>query len=93
MREFLRIVRCETSPKTETTSKTKEKAKRLPKRKDSPLFSLRLTRKELERLELEAKGNRLYWDYDNHMRGEAYFLIGSELYDWFASFQPSKKNP
>lgn len=34
---------------------------------------------------LEDQGKHLYWDYDNHMRGEAYFLIGSELYDWFAS--------
>lgn len=35
--------------------------------------------------DLESKGNRLYWEYDNHMRGESYLLVGSELYDWYAS--------
>ncbi|WP_375205343.1 plasmid mobilization protein [Hyphococcus sp.] len=59
MREFLAIARGETPSKPETSIKTKEKAKRLPKRKDSAPFSLRLTREERERLEAEAKGKPL----------------------------------
>lgn len=57
MREFLAIVRGETPDNPET--ETKEKAKRLPKRKDSTPFSLRLTKEERERLETEAKGKPL----------------------------------
>ncbi|MGB0580463.1 MAG: SGNH/GDSL hydrolase family protein [Limisphaerales bacterium] len=39
---------------------------------------------------LEDKGNRLYWEYDNHMRGESYLLVGSELFDWYASRRSEK---
>jgi hypothetical protein len=33
---------------------------------------------------LESAGHRLYWNYDNHMKGEAYHLIGEVLHEWFA---------
>ena len=31
----------------------------------------------------EASGERLYWNYDEHMKGESYVLVGKYLYDWF----------
>lgn len=31
----------------------------------------------------EEKGNHLYWDYDDHMRGAGYLLVGRELYKWW----------
>lgn len=34
--------------------------------------------------EAESGGQRLYWDYDTHMRGEGYTLVGKILYDHFA---------
>ena len=33
----------------------------------------------------ENKGNHVYWDYDDHMRGKGYLLIGSELFGWWNS--------
>lgn len=65
MREFFAIVRGEADTKTETqtptktTDKPKGGNKRLPKRKDSAPFSLRLTKEERSRLETEAKGKPL----------------------------------
>jgi hypothetical protein len=42
--------------------------------------------------ELEEQGNRLYWHYDNHMRGPSYLMLGENLYRWFASVeQPRTK--
>ena len=32
---------------------------------------------------LENAGHRLYWNYDNHMRGESYHLVGELLHEWF----------
>ena len=33
--------------------------------------------------EYENKGMRLYWNYDEHMKGKGYLLTGEYLYDWF----------
>ena len=30
----------------------------------------------------EAKGNHLYWNYDDHMRGKGYLLLGKEIYNF-----------
>jgi len=40
--------------------------------------------------ELEAQGNRLYWNFDNHMRGESYAMLGDNLYRWYASMEPAQ---
>jgi hypothetical protein len=31
----------------------------------------------------EEKGNHLYWDYDDHMRGKGYVMMGESLFDWW----------
>lgn len=63
MREFFALVHAKTDAKEETETKTTGKLgdgkKRLPKRKDSAPFSLRLTKEERSRLETEAKGKPL----------------------------------
>ena len=33
--------------------------------------------------EYETKGIRLYWNYDEHMKGKGYLLTGKHLYEWF----------
>jgi lysophospholipase L1-like esterase len=33
--------------------------------------------------EEEAKGTRLFWDYDNHMRGAGYQLVGKTVHRWW----------
>lgn len=33
----------------------------------------------------EQKGRRMYWNYDDHMRGNSYVLLGKEMYDFWAS--------
>jgi hypothetical protein len=33
----------------------------------------------------EARGERLYWNYDPHMKGKGYLLVGKYLYNWFES--------
>jgi lysophospholipase L1-like esterase len=32
----------------------------------------------------EARGTRLYWDYDDHMRADGYALVGRALFEWWA---------
>jgi len=34
--------------------------------------------------EFESKGRRMYWNYDNHMKGESYFYLGYQLFQWIA---------
>ena len=34
--------------------------------------------------EADSDENRLYWDYDTHMRGAGYMLVGQILYDHFS---------
>jgi lysophospholipase L1-like esterase len=31
----------------------------------------------------EARGHRLYWDYDDHMRARGYALVGEALFAWW----------
>jgi len=31
----------------------------------------------------ESQGHHLYWEYDEHMRGRGYLLVGRALYDWW----------
>ena len=33
--------------------------------------------------ELEANGQTIYWEYDNHMRGEGYLLVGRRIFEWW----------
>jgi len=33
----------------------------------------------------ESNGNHLYWDYDDHMRGKGYMMIGREIYKRWSS--------
>lgn len=33
----------------------------------------------------EEEGERLYWDYDSHMKGKGYLLVGKYLYEWFTN--------
>lgn len=40
--------------------------------------------------EMEAQGRHMYWDYDNHMRGESYVLLGKTLYDWIEQLRSGK---
>jgi hypothetical protein len=35
--------------------------------------------------EREAAGERLYWNYDPHMRGASYLMLGELIYQWFAA--------
>ena len=37
--------------------------------------------------QLEGEGHRLYWNYDNHMRGESYIMLGETLFRWFDSLE------
>lgn len=37
----------------------------------------------------EAKGEHLYWNYDEHMRGKGYLFLGKTIWElWQASGQP-----
>ncbi len=38
--------------------------------------------------EREAAGGRVYWNYDPHMRGASYLMLGELLYEWFSSIDP-----
>lgn len=41
----------------------------------------------------EANGERMYWDYDEHMRATAYLMTGEEIYRfWKNSVSPEAKN-
>jgi hypothetical protein len=40
---------------------------------------------------METKGQRLYWEYDNHMRGESYLFLGDQIYEWINSRWNAKK--
>ena len=31
----------------------------------------------------EARGNHLYWDYDDHMRGSSYLMMGESISKWW----------
>lgn len=31
----------------------------------------------------EDQGNHLYWDYDDHMRGKGYVMMGKSMFDWW----------
>ena len=42
--------------------------------------------------ELEGKGTRLYWNYDNHMRGESYVMLGETLFRWYGSLDKRDQN-
>ena len=33
----------------------------------------------------EEKNERLYWNYDSHMKGRGYLLVGENLYEWYDS--------
>jgi hypothetical protein len=37
--------------------------------------------------ENEAQGRHLYWEYDDHMRGESYLEAGERIYQWSASLR------
>jgi hypothetical protein len=39
---------------------------------------------------LETEGQRMYWNYDNHMKGESYFFIGYQLHEWMQSLTKNK---
>ncbi len=30
----------------------------------------------------EAKGEHLYWDYDEHLRGASYLRVGATIFQW-----------
>jgi hypothetical protein len=32
----------------------------------------------------EAEGHHLYWNYDGHMNGEGYLLVGREIFQWWS---------
>ncbi len=36
----------------------------------------------------EDQGHHLYWDYDDHLRGEGYLLLGAEIFEWWSGLQP-----
>jgi hypothetical protein len=36
----------------------------------------------------ENDGNHLYWDYDDHMRGTSYMMLGNSMYGWWVELQP-----
>ena len=38
-------------------------------------------------VEMEARDEHLYWDYDDHMRGWAYLKIGEEIHDWMSGME------
>lgn len=38
-------------------------------------------------IEQELKGNRMYWDYDSHMRGAGYTFVGERLYQFVTAGQ------
>lgn len=31
----------------------------------------------------ENKGNHLFWNYDDHMRGSSYLMLGNAMYNWW----------
>lgn len=33
--------------------------------------------------EEEGKGNHLYWNYDDHMRGSSYLMLGKAIFNWW----------
>jgi hypothetical protein len=35
----------------------------------------------------EDKGNHLYWNYDDHMKGASYLLLGEQMYHWWETVQ------
>jgi hypothetical protein len=35
----------------------------------------------------EQKGNHLYWNYDDHMRGVGYMMLGNSMYSWWVRLQ------
>jgi hypothetical protein len=35
--------------------------------------------------EREASGERLYWNYDPHLRGASYLMLGEVIYQWFSA--------
>lgn len=35
----------------------------------------------------EARGNHLYWDYDDHMRGSSYVFVGNKIFHYWQSVQ------
>jgi hypothetical protein len=37
----------------------------------------------------EEQGHHLYWDYDDHMRGEGYLLVGRQLCEWWQQVRRS----
>jgi hypothetical protein len=41
--------------------------------------------------EEEARGNRLYWDYDDHMRGGGCLFVGQTLFEWWKSGAPETR--
>lgn len=41
--------------------------------------------------EREANGERLYWNYDEHMKGKSYLLAGKYIYTWFKRLPDHKK--
>jgi hypothetical protein len=36
----------------------------------------------------ERDGNHLYWNYDEHMRGTSYMMLGKSMYGWWVELQP-----
>ena len=36
-----------------------------------------------EFIQEEAKGNHLYWNYDDHMRGSSYMMAGAKMFNWW----------
>ena len=39
-------------------------------------------------IEKEAQGNHLYWDYDDHMKGSSYLMLGEAIFNWWQSETP-----
>jgi lysophospholipase L1-like esterase len=35
----------------------------------------------------ENDGNHLYWNYDDHMRGTSYMMLGNSMYSWWVELQ------
>ena len=35
--------------------------------------------------QLEADGDRMYWNYDEHMKGPSYLLTGAEIHRFWSS--------